>query len=524
MNLQNDPQSFAVMKFGIGQPVPRTEDPDAGARRGPLHRRHQSAGPGLCGDGAQPHRARHHQGHRHRRGRARMPGVLGVYDRRRSRRAGYGTLKCRSPFKNRDGTPMKQAAAPGAGRPTRCASSATRSPSWSPKPLLQAQGRRRGGRASTSSRCRPSPMRAKRRAPGAPLIYDDVPGNVALDYPLRRHRDKSPRPSPKAAHVTRLDDRQHPRRRQRRWSRARRSATTTRRATASRCTSGCQGVFGMSGNLAGMLKVEPEQVRIADRQCRRLVRHEGARLSRICLRAACRARARPPGEMDRRALRQLRVRQPRPRPRASTAELALDADGNFLALRLTGFGNLGALPVAGRRRCRRRSTSVKNVQSVYRTPLIEVLDQVRVHQHHADRRLSRRRPARRQLLHGAADRARPRARWASTASSCAAATRSSRAQIPYKTASGIDLRQRRFPGRARAGARRSPTGRASPSASGEPKRGKLRGLRHRQLPRSHRAADQGDGRHPLRGRRHRHASSPARSTTARAMPRRSPRC
>ena len=27
MNLQNDPQSLAVMKFGIGQPVLRTEDP-----------------------------------------------------------------------------------------------------------------------------------------------------------------------------------------------------------------------------------------------------------------------------------------------------------------------------------------------------------------------------------------------------------------------------------------------------------------------------------------------------------------
>src|SRR3954466_7659559 len=27
MNLQNDPQSFALMKFGVGQPVRRTEDP-----------------------------------------------------------------------------------------------------------------------------------------------------------------------------------------------------------------------------------------------------------------------------------------------------------------------------------------------------------------------------------------------------------------------------------------------------------------------------------------------------------------
>ena len=27
MNLQNDPEAFALMKFGIGQPVPRSEDP-----------------------------------------------------------------------------------------------------------------------------------------------------------------------------------------------------------------------------------------------------------------------------------------------------------------------------------------------------------------------------------------------------------------------------------------------------------------------------------------------------------------
>src|SRR2546427_5633497 len=27
MNVQDDPQTLALMKFGIGQPVPRTEDP-----------------------------------------------------------------------------------------------------------------------------------------------------------------------------------------------------------------------------------------------------------------------------------------------------------------------------------------------------------------------------------------------------------------------------------------------------------------------------------------------------------------
>ena len=43
MNLQNDPQSLALMKFGIGQPVPRTEDPMLVRGAGPLHRRHQAS-------------------------------------------------------------------------------------------------------------------------------------------------------------------------------------------------------------------------------------------------------------------------------------------------------------------------------------------------------------------------------------------------------------------------------------------------------------------------------------------------
>jgi len=39
------------------------------------------------------------------------------------------------------------------------------------------------------------------------------------------------------------------------------------------------------------------------------------------------------------------VRQSRPRPR-DRAELALDKDGVILALRLSGYGNAGAYPVA----------------------------------------------------------------------------------------------------------------------------------------------------------------------------------
>src|SRR5205814_1452560 len=52
-----------------------------------------------------------------------------------------------------------------------------------------------------------------------------------------------------------------------------------------------------------------------------------------------------------------------------TAELALDRDGNFLAVRLTGYGNLGATYGAPGPSTR---NAVRNTLGVYKTPLIEV--------------------------------------------------------------------------------------------------------------------------------------------------------
>ena len=52
-----------------------------------------------------------------------------------------------------------------------------------------------------------------------------------------------------------------------------------------------------------------------------------------------------------------------------TAELALDKDGNFLAVRLTGYGNLGATYGAPGPPTR---NAQRNTLGVYRTPLIEV--------------------------------------------------------------------------------------------------------------------------------------------------------
>ena len=61
----------------------------------------------------------------------------------------------------------------------------------------------------------PAVTRASEAAkPGAPQLYDDVPGNVALDY-LYGDPEKVADAFAKAAHVTKLQPRQQPRRRQR---------------------------------------------------------------------------------------------------------------------------------------------------------------------------------------------------------------------------------------------------------------------------------------------------------------------
>ncbi len=129
--------------------------------------------------------------------------------------------------------------------------------------------------------------------------------------------------------------------------------------------------------------------------------------------------------------------------------------------------------------------------------------QGRVHQHHADRRLSRRRPPRGQLLHGAADRhggardghrprrdapAQPHRAWADA----------------LQGAVGHELRFGRVHHRARQGAggrrlaglRQAQGREQGPQQAARP--------RHRLLPRGHGTACQGVWRYPLRGRRHGH--------------------
>src|SRR3954462_9555101 len=106
-NLQNDPNSWAIAKFGVGQPVLRTEDPTLvqgqgrftddvsvpGQAYGVMVRSRHAHGVirGIATDAARA-----------------MPGVIAIYTGADLVAAGYGTLKCIVPFKNRDGSEMKK--------------------------------------------------------------------------------------------------------------------------------------------------------------------------------------------------------------------------------------------------------------------------------------------------------------------------------------------------------------------------------------------------------------------------------
>src|SRR5229473_3386765 len=363
MNLQNDPHSLALMKFGIGQPVRRTEDPTLvrGAGR-------------YTDDVKLPNEAcavmvRSRVAHGVIKGidtaAARtMPGVLAVYTG--ADLAEYGTLKCIVPFNNRDGTPMRKPPRPAlptdkvrfVGDPVACVVAET---------LLQAKDAAEA--VMVEIEALPAVIRPEQAvAPGAPLIHDEAPGNVALDYHYG-DADQVAAAFAKAAHVTRLKLVN---------SRVVVSAMEPRAAigvhdpASGRFTlhAPSQGVFGLKGNIADILKVEPKQVRV-------LTGHVGGSFGMkaapfpeyVCVLHAARALGRSVKWTDERS--GSFVSDSHGRDHELTAELALDADGTFLALRLTSFGNMGGFlsqvaPMPS------TLNAVKNVQSVYRTPLIEV--------------------------------------------------------------------------------------------------------------------------------------------------------
>ena len=250
---------LAHLKFGIGQPVSRKEDPMLLRGEGRYTDDLSLPGQAYRRDGAQPPRAWQAAPDRHR-GRA--------LDARRARhlyrcRPGGVPASARCPSactqKNRDGTPMRIAPQPPlatdrvryVGDPVAMVVAETeeqaRDAAEEVSPRHRSAARRHHARPT------PSP-------PGAPTIHDEAPDNVALDFHYG-DTEAVAAAFAAAAHVTRLRIRNNrivvcpmePR-----------SAIGEYDPESGRWTLrvGCQGVFGLRNSLAHRVNVPVEKMRV----------------------------------------------------------------------------------------------------------------------------------------------------------------------------------------------------------------------------------------------------------------------
>ncbi|HEX6842070.1 MAG TPA: xanthine dehydrogenase family protein molybdopterin-binding subunit [Stellaceae bacterium] len=364
MSDRSDRGDPALTKFGIGQPVSRIEDPKllrgAGRYTDDIN----------IADQAYAVMVRSRQAHGVIRAidtaeAKRMPGVLGVYTGADMAAAGYGAIKPGIVVPNRDGSPMR--APPRPALPSTHVHFVGEALAFV---VAETASAAKDAAEAVVCEIDPLPVVTSPRAaaaPGAPQLYPEAPGNVAVDY---HYGDTAAVAAAfaRAAHVTRLDvvsnrivvNAMEPR-----------VAIGQYATAAARWTLhvGCQGVFGLRGALArDVLNVAPEKVHV-------LTENVGGSFGMkasvfpeyVCILHAARIHRRAVKWTDERS--ESFLADHHGRDHEMTAELAVDRDGRFLALRLTGYGNAGAFVVAT---LPYTVNAVKNVVSVYHTPLVEV--------------------------------------------------------------------------------------------------------------------------------------------------------
>ncbi len=363
MDTINDAMDPALVKFAVGQGVTRKEDPTLLRGEGRYTDDINVAGQ------AHAVMVRSRYGHGTIRSISvdaarKLPGVLGVYTAADLDAAGFKPLQ--SPFSatNRDGTPWRTVPRPALakdrvryiGQPVAFA-------------VAETTAQAKDAAEAVEYDIDPLPAvtsPAEAAAPGAPQLHAEVPGNILLDF----HYGDAAKVADafaKAAHVTRMKlvsnrivvNALEPR-----------SAVGAFDAASGRYTLhlGCQGVFGLRGGLAPVLGVTPDKLHV-------LTGNVGGSFgmkSQVfpeypCLLLAAKLLGRPVKWTDERS--ESFVSDNHGRDHEMTGELALDKDGVILALRLTGFGNAGAFPIAP---LPYSVNAVKNVIGVYKTPLMEV--------------------------------------------------------------------------------------------------------------------------------------------------------
>jgi carbon-monoxide dehydrogenase large subunit len=278
----------------------------------------------------------------------------------------YGTIQSALPFKSRDGSDMKK---PGrhslatdkvryVGDPIACVVAET---------IAQAKDASEAIEVDIEALpVMTTPGQAV--AKGATAIFDDVPGNIALDFHYG-DSEKVEAAFASAKHKVKLKlinsrlivNAIEPR-----------AAIGSYDASKDRYTfySVSQGVMGLKAGLTGMMKTTPDKMHVITGNVGGSFGMKAAVYPEYaCILHAAKVLGRPVKWTDERSSSFMSDNHGR--DHEQTAELALDAEGHFLAIRLTGYGNLGGFQGQMAPQPPTLNT-VRNVISLYRTPLMEV--------------------------------------------------------------------------------------------------------------------------------------------------------
>src|SRR5213083_3528315 len=358
--------AIALQKFGVGQPVRRKEDDTLVRGKGKYTDEFNLPGQAYAWIVRSTHAHGIIRGIDTSAAKT-MPGVLGVWTGADLAAANYGPFTCGLPLKSRDGTPLLQ---------TNRTALMTDKVRYVGDPVAfvvaqtLAQARDAGEAVVLDIDPLPAVTSAEEAAkPGAPQLYDHIPNNVALDY---HYGDtaKVDAAFASAAHVTKLDIvnprvavvAMEPRAGLASYDKA------SERYTIQVPT---QGVAGNRMNLArNILKVPNEKVHL-------LTPNVGGSFGMkninypeyLCILHAAKALGCPVKWTDERSTSFLS--DSHGRAQKIHAELALDAEGRFLAAKLEGYGNLGAY-ITGVAPGPLSLNTGKNFSSVYRTPLMGI--------------------------------------------------------------------------------------------------------------------------------------------------------
>lgn len=370
--MQDSPTSLleadrlSAMKFGVGQPVRRGEDPVL--IRGEGRYTDDIKVPGALYAAMVMSSYAHGiiRGIALDRAKA-MPGVVMIVTGEDLGKAGYGTLDCGFSTQSRDGTPLHKTPRPAlavdrvryVGEPIACV-------------IAETAVAAREGAEAVEVEIDPLPAVIDMReadAEGATQLFDGIARNVALDFHYG-DAEKTQAAFAAAAHVTRLRlvhnrvvvNAMEPR-----------AAIAAYDAKADRWTlTACsQGVMGLRAQLAKeVLHVPPEKVRIISKNVGGSFGMKGSVYPEyVPMLHAARLTGRPVKWANDRSGSFLSDHHGR--AQEVEGELALDARGHILAVRVTGFGDMGAYltrfgPLIP------SLNYVKNLVGPYRTPLIEI--------------------------------------------------------------------------------------------------------------------------------------------------------